>query len=78
LLVGLFEKGVVPATEGPYEYMPTRGPGHLQLIQHLQTGSAADCHYATDKGKVCFKVTAVPRHQTVHVTELRSEPNTQA
>jgi hypothetical protein len=77
LLVGLFEEGVLPSTEGAYRYVPTRGPGHLKLVQHLQTGSSADCHYATGDERVFFKVTGIPSHQTVQLTALRREPAAQ-
>ena len=74
MIVGLFEEGVLPTSDGAYKYMPTRGPGHFRLGETLRTEPFALCYYKTDVDKIWFKITKSPSFGVVELSDFRREP----
>ncbi|MDA8016132.1 MAG: hypothetical protein MPN21_01690 [Thermoanaerobaculia bacterium] len=68
LLVGFLLRDSKPIEDGDYEYMPTRGAGHLRLGTTLRESGSAVCRLGDPEGEVTITVVAVPR---VHWIRIR-------
>jgi hypothetical protein len=72
--VGLFKAGALPMADGSYGYEPYRGPGHLEMQEHLKATGSARCSYVAENQRVSFTVCACPKYGVLQLTAFKREP----
>ncbi len=59
MAIGLFVGDAPPVETGSYEYKPFRGPGHVDMVQMLNSSGITKCYYDTGIGRLFFHVMAM-------------------
>ena len=67
MAVGVLNVGP-PRRNGVYDYMPYRGPGHLEMVTALHAGNPARCRCAPPWEDVEFTAHEIPEYGKLRIT----------